>query len=133
MNTPTEKTVDTITSAASTLVGHAAEKADQVLSDAKSVAAAKARQMQYGIDELRESVPSALQRAAAQAEDLTRRSIERAREASGKVRAHYGQAEEQAVDYIRERPMKAMLMAVAAGAATAMVVGWVGRSRRSRR
>jgi hypothetical protein len=56
-----------------------AHKADDALVGAKRVAANAAQSVQSGLDDLRDRVPGAMSRAAAQCEDLTRRGLDRAR------------------------------------------------------
>lgn len=82
-----------------------------------------------GLQDLSEAVPSALSRAATQAEDLARRGIARARSAGTQVRDQYHVASDRTTAYIRDEPFKAVLIAVAAGAATALVASWVARRR----
>lgn len=82
-----------------------------------------------GMTELGEAVPSALSRAAAQAEDLARRGIARARTTGTQVREQVSLAGDRTVGYIRDEPLKAVLIAVAAGAATALIASWATRRR----
>lgn len=85
--------------------------------------------MQSSVENLRQAGPAALSRAAAQVEDLTRRGMDRARDAGVQVKAQVSRAGERSVDYIREEPVKSVLVAAAAGAAVAALVGWSMRSR----
>lgn len=82
-----------------------------------------------GLHELGDAVPSALSRAAHQAEDLARRGIARARATGTQVREQYQVASDRTVGYIRDEPFKAVLIAVAAGAATALFASWMARRR----
>jgi len=79
------------------------------------------------LQEMSEAVPSALSRAAAQAEDLARRGIARARATGSQVREQYHVASDRTTAYIRDEPFKALLIAMAAGAATALVASWATR------
>ena len=88
--------------------------------------------LQSGIDGLREAAPTMLSRAAAQVEDLTRRSMGRARDAGAQVKNQVVKAGDHSVDYIRDEPVKSVLMAAAAGAAMVALIGWLSRSRSSR-
>ena len=99
----------------------AASRTDQALGSIKS-----------GIDTLREAVPTAFSRAAAQVDDLTRRSVERAREAGTDVRDQVVRASDRTVGYIKDEPVKSVLVAAATGAAVALLVGWAMRSRAAR-
>jgi ElaB/YqjD/DUF883 family membrane-anchored ribosome-binding protein len=67
----------------------------------------------------------------AHAEDLARRGIAQANKASAAVREQATRMGEQTVGYIKDEPVKAVLMAAAVGAVTALLVGWATRSRRT--
>jgi ElaB/YqjD/DUF883 family membrane-anchored ribosome-binding protein len=114
---------------ASGLADRAANKADQALVATKRAAETTANAVQSGLDGLRETVPTALTRTAAQADELTRRGIERARHASSAVRERAHLVGDQTVGYIRDEPVKAVLMAAGAGALAALLLGWLNRSR----
>lgn len=64
--------------------------------------------------------------AAASVQDLTNRSIDRAREMSSHLRDRAYSAGSQTVGYVREQPLKTVLLAVAAGAAIAVLVRLLG-------
>ena len=127
LSTPTSST-----DMASDLADRAANKADHALQSTRQMGSDAAQAVQNGIDGLRESVPSAIARARAQAEDLTHRGIERARQASASVREQATRVSDQTVGYIKDEPVKAMLVAAAAGAVAALLIGWLGRSRSNR-
>jgi ElaB/YqjD/DUF883 family membrane-anchored ribosome-binding protein len=76
-----------------------------------------------------EHAAAALSRAATQVEEMTKRSLERAKEASHVVRERVGRAGDMTVGYIREEPMKSLLVAAAVGAVVAGLIGWFTRSR----
>ena len=59
--------------------------------------------------------------AAASVHDLTNRSIERAREMSSHLRDRAYNAGSSTIGYVREQPLKTVLLAVAAGAAIAVL------------
>jgi len=107
----------------------AAGKATGMIQSTKRVATGALDSLQSGVDDLRQSVPTAFSNAAAQVEDLTRRGIDRARQASTQVRDKVNGASERTVDYIKEEPVKSVLIAAAAGAVMAALIGWVARSR----
>jgi ElaB/YqjD/DUF883 family membrane-anchored ribosome-binding protein len=107
----------------------AASKATGVIQSTKRVANGALDSLQHGVDELRQTVPSAFSNAAAQVEDLTRRGLERAKQTSAQVREKVNGASERTVEYIKDEPVKSVLIAAAAGAAMAALIGWVARSR----
>lgn len=70
--------------------------------------------------------------AAASVQDLTHRSIERAREMSSTLRDRAYNAGNQTIGYVREQPLKTVLVAVAAGAAIAVLVRLLSGHRHDR-
>lgn len=107
----------------------AASRTDDALLGARRVADNAARSVQAGLDDLRDRVPGAITRAAAQAEDLTRRGVERARHAADEVRHRATDLSDRTVHRIQDEPVKAVLVAVALGAAATLMVQWLTRSR----
>ncbi|MBC7993234.1 MAG: hypothetical protein H7Z15_08345 [Rhizobacter sp.] len=89
--------------------------------------------VEHGIAKAREKVPSAFNRAAAQVDDITRRGLERARQVGGDVRHQAGRAGDSTVAYIKDEPVKSVLMAVAAGATVAGLMALLMRSRSTHR
>lgn len=65
------------------------------------------------------------------AESLARRSIDGARDGSQQLRERAAHATDSTVSYIKDEPVKSMLIAAAAGAALMAVVSLLSRSRRS--
>jgi ElaB/YqjD/DUF883 family membrane-anchored ribosome-binding protein len=60
---------------------------------------------------------------------LARNGIERARETGQRVRVQVSEAGDKTVTYIREEPVKSVLIAAAVGAASAGLIAWLARSR----
>jgi hypothetical protein len=89
--------------------------------------------LQARVDDLREGVPSTLSRMATQVDEIARRGIDRARETSVTVKDKVAQAGDRSVGYIRDEPVKSVLIAAAAGAALAALIGWASRSGAGRR
>lgn len=117
---------------ASDLAERVAAHADDALQTTQRVAASTADSVQTGLDHLREAVPGAISRAASQAEDLARRGVDRARTAANEVRERALRAGDATVHRIQDDPVKAVLIAAAAGALTALVVQWLARPRHPR-
>ncbi|HSW04631.1 hypothetical protein [Aquabacterium sp.] len=120
--TPTDESIDQAADSA-------ASKATGVIQSTKRVANVALDSLQTSVDDLRQAVPSAFSHAAAQVEDLTRRGIERARATSTQVREKVSETGERTVSYIKDEPIKSVLIAAAAGAAMAALIGWLARSR----
>jgi ElaB/YqjD/DUF883 family membrane-anchored ribosome-binding protein len=114
--------------------GDAAERLtnrdDDAFRSGERVVATTAQSVRSGLDEPSERVPAPVSRVAAQAEDLTRRAIERARQRGGLARDRASQVSDATVERIRADPVKAVMLAAAAGAVTAWLVQWLSRSRR---
>jgi ElaB/YqjD/DUF883 family membrane-anchored ribosome-binding protein len=106
---------------------------DEATDAIKQGAHAAIDKAQNGIDELSRAAPAALSRAAAQMEDLTRRTMDRARQAGDQVREKAYRASDVTVGYIKDEPLKAMLIAAAVGAVAAGVFAWLARPSDSRR
>lgn len=121
------------TSSIDDMADQAAAKADEALKSTRSAANRTLDSLESGVDSLRETVPNAFSRAAAQVEELTRRGVERAREASLGMRDQVHRASDRTVGYIKDEPVKSVLIAAATGAAVALLVGWAMRSRHSSR
>ena len=118
---------------AATAVDHLAEsaahKAGDTIQAAKQMANDALDSLQSGVDGLRQAAPSALGRAAAQVDALTQRGIERARETTQQLREQAARAGDKTTSYIRDEPMKSVLVAAAAGAVIAALVSWLAHSR----
>jgi ElaB/YqjD/DUF883 family membrane-anchored ribosome-binding protein len=119
-------------STANDLADQAASKADLALKSSRRIANDALDSLESSVDSLRESVPAAFSRAAAQVEEITRRGLDRAKEASMGMRDQMNRASDRTVGYIKDEPVKSVLIAAATGAAVALLVGWAMRSRNSR-
>ena len=129
---PTTQTpMDTTTPAGvGQFADRAARKAEQALDSTQKVANSTLDSLKEGVAHAREAGPAALSRAAEQVQELTRRGIERAREVGTDVRDKAQRAGDRTVGYIQDEPVKAVLIAAAAGAAVALLIRALsGRSR----
>ena len=113
------------------ITDRAANKADAAIAATQRAANGALDSLQHGVDTLRDDVPGTLGRAAAQVDELTRRSLERARKVASDVRHQAERTSDSTVAYIRDEPVKSVLIAAAAGAAIAALVGMLTRSRRT--
>lgn len=124
---------DNLTHPLASTVGHLAEratdKADQALQSTRHMANGALDTLKDSVDQVRDQVPSALVRSAAEVENLARRGIERAKETSAAVKDQAQRASDRTVSYIQDEPLKAVLIAAAAGATLAVLMGWLSRSR----
>jgi ElaB/YqjD/DUF883 family membrane-anchored ribosome-binding protein len=129
MNPNTETLTHNAMNAASHLSDRAAREADHALVTTRRAAADASQSLRDGFETLKEEVPSALSRAAAQAEALSKEGVGRARRAKEAVRDQALRAGDQTVSYIKEEPVKAVAITAGVGAVAALLVGWLGRSR----
>jgi len=81
------------------------------------------------VDDMRDSAAPKLQQLAAKADALMQRGTEVLRDQSDHVRLQARRASDQTVEFIREEPVKSVLIAAAAGAAMLAVVSLLLRPR----
>ena len=109
---------------------------DQVSSAAESAA----RSVQQGIDsaadalsnkadDVRNQAEPLLNRVSAQAEAAARRGIDAVKDGSQQLREKALRASDSTVAYVKDEPMKAMLIAAATGAVLMGLISLMGRSR----
>jgi ElaB/YqjD/DUF883 family membrane-anchored ribosome-binding protein len=82
------------------------------------------------VDDVRDRAAPAIERWSSQAEQAARRGVEAVRDTSAQLRDRALRASDSTVGYIRDEPVKAMLIAAATGAALMALLGLLGRSRR---
>ncbi len=78
---------------------------------------------------LRNEVAPLITRASDQASALTQRGVNAVRESSQQLRDTAQRASDSTVMYIKDEPLKSMLIAAATGAALMALVGMLSRSR----
>jgi ElaB/YqjD/DUF883 family membrane-anchored ribosome-binding protein len=105
-------------------------KAEQALEAGAQAAGELMQTLQDGVADVRQQAPAAISRATAQVEDFARRGLQRARDAGSNVREQASRASDSTVGYIRDEPVKAVLIAAAAGAVLTVLAGALVRSRR---
>lgn len=108
----------------------AASSAEQAINSTRRAANGALDTLHDTVETLREEVPGAISRAAAQADQVARRGIDKARQATAEVRERVQVAGDYTVGYIKDEPVKSVLMAAAAGALLAALIGLVARSDR---
>ncbi len=110
--------------------------ADQAADTAHSAIRSTQTMANDALDRLSDKVDSARDRAApvidrltSQVESVARRGADAVRETSAQLREKALNAQDSAVGYIKDEPLKAMLIAAATGAALMALVGLLSRSR----
>ncbi len=73
------------------------------------------------------SVPQAVERAAVRATEAARLGTHKLQESTQQVKAQFNQVTDSAIAYVKEEPVRAMLMAAAAGAALMALASLLGR------
>lgn len=111
---------------------HVGQRTDEALQTARRAADGAIDALQHKVDDLNESIPGALSRAAAKVDEITRRGIERARDTSSHLREEVTRAGDKTVAYIKDEPVKSVLIAAATGAAVAALVTLLAQSRNRR-
>ena len=81
------------------------------------------------VDDLRGQAAPLLNRVSSQAEAAARRGIEAVRDTSQQLREKALRASDSAVGYVKDEPIKAMLIAAATGALLMGLVALLSRSR----
>lgn len=86
--------------------------------------------MAHTTEDLLVDAGAAIDQASDRAAELTSRGSATVRRAAQQLRDGAGRASTQAVGYIKDEPVKALLMAAAVGAALGAVLSMVSQSRR---
>ena len=86
--------------------------------------------MARSAEDLRRDVEPVLDQASEQIGDLAHRGADAVRRAAQQLRDGADRASTRTVDYIKDEPLKALLMAAAAGAVLAAVVSLASQARR---
>jgi len=114
-------TTQTVAPQVDKIADRAARKAEGAIDSTQEMANSTLNSLKDGVTHLRESAPAALSNAAAQVQDLGRRGLDRAREVGADVRDKAQRASDRTVGYIQDEPVKAVLIAAAAGAVVALL------------
>jgi ElaB/YqjD/DUF883 family membrane-anchored ribosome-binding protein len=107
----------------------ATQRADEAIDSARKAADGALDSLQDKASQLAAVAPGTLSRVAAQIDDITSRGIERARAATATAREQAQRAGDRTVSYIKDEPVKSVLIAAAAGAAIATLIGLVARTK----
>lgn len=87
--------------------------------------------MTNGLLELRKQAEPMINRASGQASALMQNGLDSVRHTSQQLTDSARRARDGTVDYVKEEPVKAMLIAAATGAALMALVGMLSRSHRN--
>jgi len=111
------------------LADQAADSADHAIKSTQRVANATLDRMAGTVQDLRQQAAPLLNRVSAQASELAQRGVDAVRDTSQQLRDKAVRASDGTVNYIRDEPVKAMLIAAATGAALMALIGLMSRKR----
>jgi ElaB/YqjD/DUF883 family membrane-anchored ribosome-binding protein len=123
MNTNTDKMGQQAAQAAD----QAADKADDMLKSTKDAADRTIEGLSSKVEDLRGQAKPIINKVSAQAEAAARRGMEAVRETSQQLRERAAVATDSTVGYIKDEPIKSVLIAAATGALLMGLVSMMGR------
>jgi ElaB/YqjD/DUF883 family membrane-anchored ribosome-binding protein len=126
MNTQTFKPLST---EATHLADQVADNAGQAIRSTQGVANAAFDKLSEKVESVRDRAVPVLDRLAGQAEVAARRSADAVRETSAQLRERATRVSDSTVGYIKDEPVKAMLIAAATGAVLMALMRMLSRSR----
>lgn len=111
-------------------VDQAADTAGNAIRQTQNVANSAFDRLSDKVDSARDQAAPLINRLSTQAQDVARKSADAVRETSAQLRDKAARAQETTVGYIKDEPVKAMLIAAATGAALMALVSLASRSSR---
>ncbi|RZT97758.1 hypothetical protein [Rivibacter subsaxonicus] len=114
------------------LADQATEGAERAIRSTQRVANDTLGQLADGVDSARARATPTINRVADEAEHLARRSIEVLRNGSEQLRDKALRTSDNTIAYIREEPLKSVMVAAAGGALLMALATLLSRSRGSR-
>jgi ElaB/YqjD/DUF883 family membrane-anchored ribosome-binding protein len=127
---PAGSTGKTLSQQAAGLADRAADSTESTIRATQNVANEAFDRLSDQVEDARRHAAPLLNRLSTQAEMAARRSAAAVREASAQLREKATHASDSTVEYVRQEPVKAMLIAAATGAALMALIGLLARSRR---
>lgn len=112
-----------------TLADQAAESADHAIRTTQRVTHDVLDKLAGNVQDMRQQVSPLLQRAGEQTSALTQQGLDAVHGGAQAVRDQVRQTGDSTIEYVKAEPVKAMLIAAAAGAALTALIGLMGRSR----
>ena len=119
-----------LTSTATAYADQAAQTADSAIRSTQRMANDALEGLSEKVQDVRNQAAPTINRLASQAEDAARRGMAAVKESTQQLREKAVQATDSTVTYIKDDPIKAMLIAAATGAALMALVSLLGRSSR---
>lgn len=128
-----DNTTMSTTGATDNLAQRITERADEAIANTRRAADGALDTLQDKASQLAHVAPGTLSRVAAQVDELTRKGMERARTVKDSVADQAVKAGDRTVGYIKDEPVKSVLIAAAAGAALAALIGMLARPKKVER
>jgi ElaB/YqjD/DUF883 family membrane-anchored ribosome-binding protein len=116
-------------STSNNVADQAAQGADSAIKSTQRYANEALDTMSDKVQELRDQAAPVLNRVAEKAETLARRGMGAVKDSSQQLRERAAQVSDNTVGYIKDEPVKAILIAAATGAALMALIGMMTRSR----
>jgi len=114
----------------SNLADQAAQNADSALKSTQRMANEALESLSDKVHEVRDQAVPVLNRVAAKAEELARRSADAMRDRSADIRDRATRASDATIGYIKDEPVKAILIAAATGAVLMALLSLLNRRQR---
>jgi ElaB/YqjD/DUF883 family membrane-anchored ribosome-binding protein len=114
---------------ATEMADQAAKNADGAIRTTQRLATESLDSLAEKVHELHDKAVPAINRLASEAESLARRGLESVRDTSAHLRERAVKASDNTVGYIKDEPLKSVLIAAATGAALMALVSLIARSR----
>ena len=111
------------------LTDKAAQSADQAIKSTQNVANDALDGLSDTVQDIRQNAAPLLNRATEQASALAQRGADTVRDASQQLREKALRVSDSTVDYIKDKPVKSMMIAAASGAAMMALVRLMTHSR----
>lgn len=112
-----------------TLADQAAQGADSAIKTTQRVTSEALDSLSDKVQDVKDQAAPVLNRVAAKAEELARRGADAVRDGSSQIKERALRAQDATVGYIKDEPVKAILIAAAAGAALMALVTLLSRDR----
>lgn len=119
------------TDESSHLIEQASRSADQAIRATQQAAIGAVDSAAGSLQDLRHQTAPMLERASEQVSAMAHRGMDSVRDTSHQLRVKAEHASDTTVNYIKEEPVKAVLIAAATGAALMALVRLVGAGRRA--
>jgi ElaB/YqjD/DUF883 family membrane-anchored ribosome-binding protein len=111
------------------MADNAADQAQGAIRSTQRTADQALDRLSQKVDDVRSQAGPMINKVTSQAEAAARRGMEAVRDTSQQLRERALQAQDMTVAYVKDEPIKAMLIAAATGALLMGIISMLGRSR----